>query len=249
MKHIAVSVIAAVTLAGCSIATPEPFSRLNQVENESVVLLHGLARGASNMRQIKARIEAQGYSVCSIDYATIGRSLEQVKLQTTEQIDHCLEGKERVHFVGHSLGGLVIRSYLNDHPDVPEQARFGKVVTLGTPHHGSEVADEFDGGVLIKVAGGVSQSLVTGSESFGNQLPAPTYPLGAIAGLEGIMPTDSVFEGTNDGLVSIQSSQVEGMQDFIALNVNHLDMPYDSHVAYQTMHFLQLGRFDHYSAH
>jgi hypothetical protein len=86
---------------------------------------------------------------------------------------------------------------------------------------------------------------VTGDRSLGNQLPPPTYSLGAIAGTNSNFTTDRYFDGVNDGLVSLESSQISGMQDFIALDVTHIDMPYDPDVAYQTMHFLQTGQFDH----
>jgi pimeloyl-ACP methyl ester carboxylesterase len=187
----------------------------------------------------------QGYQVCNIDYVTIGQSVQDMVDETSIKIDECVKTDNRVNFVGHSLGGLVIRSYLADRPSIEQDRRLGRVVTLGTPHHGSEVADTFDGGALIKVAGEVSQSLVTGERSLGNQLPLPTYELGAIAGTDSSFTTERFFDGVNDGLVSLESSKVEGMQDFIALDVTHIDMPYDLNAAYQSMHFLQTGQFDH----
>lgn len=237
--------LVALALTGCGLIYPEPFPILHTVEDESVVLIHGLGRGAANMRQLKIRLEIQGYEVCNIDYATIGKGVDSMVEETSEKIDECILSERKVHFVGHSLGGLVIRSYLADHPSVVANDNLGYVVTLGTPHHGSEVADKFDGSVLIEVAGGVSQSLVTGDRSLGNQLPPPNYSLGAIAGTNSNFTTDRYFDGVNDGLVSLESSQISGMQDFIALDVTHIDMPYDPDVAYQTMHFLQTGQFDH----
>ncbi len=214
-------------------------------DDELVVLAHGLARSGNAMWKLAGRIEEAGYHVCVIDYSTIGQSLDSMLSETQDEIDQCLNNENRVHFVGHSLGGLVIRSYLEKHQNFVDSKRLGEVVLMGTPNHGSEVADHFDGRLLMDIAGGTSQSLVTGERSLGEIIGAPSYEAGVIAGTNSNGATNRFFDGPNDGLVSVDSSKVANMKDFITIDVGHSIMRYDADVAEQTIHFLQYGQFDH----
>ncbi|MDN3680273.1 alpha/beta fold hydrolase [Vibrio tapetis subsp. quintayensis] len=216
--------------------------------DELVVLAHGLARSGSAMWKLAQRIEEAGYHVCVIDYSTIGKSLESTLTQTESEIDNCLQNDNRVHFVGHSLGGLVIRSYLETHKELQSTERLGQVVFMGTPNHGSEVADHFDGRLLMDIAGGTSQSLVTGERSLGEVIAQPDYQAGVIAGTNSNGATNRFFDGPNDGLVSVDSTKVANMKDFITIEVGHSIMRYDEVVANQTIHFLNYGVFDHTNA-
>ncbi|MCG7973388.1 MAG: alpha/beta hydrolase, partial [Candidatus Thiodiazotropha taylori] len=99
-------------------------------EKEVVVLLHGLARSNMAMWRLKQRLEEAGFHVETIGYASLNRTSQQIIQEISQQINHCCRSIDnQVHFVGHSLGGLLIRAYLVDNrPD-----NLGRVVLIGTP--------------------------------------------------------------------------------------------------------------------
>jgi len=180
-----------------------------------------------------------------LDYATIGESIDDVLAETTKQIDDCLLHASKVHFVGHSLGGLVIRAYLQNNQHQLEKINIAEVVLIGTPNKGSELADHFSDSWLMEVGGGISRALVTGSSSLGNNLDETDVNVGIIAGTKSTSLTSDQFDGPNDGLVSVESTKLNNMTDFITIDVSHSMMRYNLDVAEQTIHFLQNGKFQH----
>lgn len=216
-----------------------------QADDEVVVLAHGLGRSDWAMWQFAQKLENANYKVCRLDYATIGKSVEAVITETDSQINACIKHAPKVHFVGHSLGGLVIRAYLQNNQQKLLGSKVGEIVLIGTPNKGSELADHLRESWLMKLAGGVSQTLVTGSSSFGNRIKESYFNLGVIAGTKSSSLTDKHFKGENDGLVSVESTKLKSMSDFITLEVGHSQMRYSQAVAEQTIHFLQKGVFKH----
>lgn len=241
MYLLKVAFVSLVLLSGCSSSEDAHTS----ASAERVVLAHGLGRSDTAMWLLKHRIEDAGYDVCAIDYATIGQSLKQVKFDSQMAIDDCLANADTVHFVGHSLGGLVIRDYLAKNDFFYRQHQLGEVVLIGTPNSGSEVADAMEGHFMMTIGGGVSEALMTGKASFGQQIPTPEYQPGVIAGARDTHMTRKHFSGPNDGLVSVESARVSNMKDLIVLPVGHSAMRYDADTAAQVIHFLQQGEFQH----
>ncbi|MGR5541532.1 alpha/beta hydrolase, partial [Vibrio campbellii] len=88
-------------------------------------------------------------------------------------------------------------------------------------------------------------SLTSDDQGFSQQLPTPDYSLGIIAGTSHYIVTNHLFNGPNDGLVSVESTQLANMTDFIKLDVGHMAMPHDEQVIYQVIHFLLNGQFEH----
>ena len=176
--------------------------------DELVVLAHGLGRSDWAMRYFAQQLKRAHYKVCSLNYASLGQSVEAVFTQTTTQINTCIANASKVHFVGHSLGGLVIRAYLQNNPRVFNGNTLGKVVLIGTPNKGSELANHLNGSWLMHIAGGVSQSLITGSKSLGNTINELDIDLGVIAGAKASTLTQHYFKGKNDGLVSVESTKL-----------------------------------------
>ena len=229
-------------LSGCAAeATPSMY----QADDELVVLAHGLGRSDWAMWRFAQRLENAGYKVCLLDYATLGVSVSRVLAETTEQIDACIKHAPKVHFVGHSLGGLVVRAYLQNNHHSLDKAIMGQVVLIGTPNKGSELADYLSDSWLMTVGGGITRALVTGSKSLGNNLDALEINVGVIAGTKSSMLTNAKFHGPNDGLVSVESTKLKNMSDFITVEVGHSQMRYSLEVAEQTIHFLKNGTFNH----
>ncbi len=240
---IAIFLLALSNLTGCT--SVEANSHLNSPTDEILVLAHGLGRSDWAMWPLAQRLEKAGFNVCLLDYATIGKAVSDVLAQTAKQIDACILNASKVHFVGHSLGGLVIRSYLQNIQQTQQKFSVGEVVLIGTPNQGSELADHLSDSWLMHLGGGISRALVTGNGSLGNTLGEINVNVGVIAGTKSSDLTSEQFQGANDGLVSVESTKLKSMSDFISLEVSHSQMRYSLDVAEQTIHFLKKGTFKH----
>jgi pimeloyl-ACP methyl ester carboxylesterase len=188
-----------------------------------------------DMALLQHRLRGAGYRPVRFHYASLRRTLQENALSLadfTAALDEPI-----VHFVGHSLGGLVIRHLFHMRP----QSRPGHVVTLGTPHKPSQTAQ-----MLYKAAFGplLGRSLEQGL--LGGVPPWPgTHALGVIAGSLGI-GIGRLFPGLpkpNDGTVAVAETELNGAADHIVLPVTHTGMLISSEVAKQTAAFLAEGHF------
>ena len=212
-----------------------------------VVLLHGLGRTYRSMYRIEDALRDAGYATISVDYPSQSKPIEALALQAVpEGVAHCRKrGARTIHFVTHSMGGLVLRYYLSTHR-VPE---LGRVVMLSPPNQGSEVADALVGtGVYDRVNGPAGGQLVTGPDGIAARLGPVDFPLGIITGNQQTL-FDSVLAtqipGANDGKVSVERAKVEGMADFMVLPVTHTFIVNDDEVIGQVLYFLANGSFRH----
>ena len=207
---------------------------------EQVVLLHGFGRQGNAMFLLQKRLRDAGYKAHSIEYASLQEPPDVILEKVAVQIELCCRDDRRpVHFVGHSLGGLIIRAYL----DQKLLKNLGRVVLLGTPNQGSELVDIYGESWLIKILGPTARILGTDEGSFPNRIGPPYYPLGIIAGTSSFSVTDDQLPGPDDGLVSVKSTKIDGMTDFLLVDTSHSMMRYNETVAMETIHFLKWGRF------
>lgn len=228
-------------ITGCKSRANAPI--LYKPNDELVILAHGLGRSDWAMWHFAQQLKNANYKVCSLNYDSIGESVEDVLAQTSTQINACISNASKIHFLGHSLGGLVIRAYLQSNMTVLNNNTLGNVVLIGTPNKGSELANHLKGSWLMHLGGGISQSLITGSNSLGNKISELTLNLGVIAGTKASPLTQSYFNSENDGLVSVESTKLNNMSDFITLNVSHSAMRSNQQVIQHTIYFLQTGAF------
>ncbi|MGV2987864.1 alpha/beta fold hydrolase [Vibrio sp. E150_011] len=252
---VVVAISAAFTLFGCSKPNVEPTkSELSNHQSQQVVIVHGLGRSAWSMQSMSKLVSEQGYQVCVVDYPTIRQPITTTLQESSTAISDCITqfehadfvhtNQSKTHFVGHSLGGLMIRSYLANHPDFVASKEMGEVVFLGTPNHGSDVADFFENNGILSLLGGTATSLTTDSDSFPNTLPTPNYDFGVIAGTRSYPVFSGMFNNTNDGLVSVESTKLEGMKDFAEVNIKHDKLRRDPYVTRLILSFIATGTFD-----
>jgi len=215
---------------------------LPEKPRDTVIVLHGLGRTKLSMRLLASRIEKHGFDVINISYPSRSHSVAGL----ADVLHQKLEGRglgraARVHFVTHSLGGIVVRAYLKAYrPD-----NLGRVVMLSPPNQGSEVVDRMRGGWFYRIATGpVGQELGTDASSTPNLLGPADFTLGVIAGDKSINPLFSAWiPGGDDGTVSVQRTRMEGMADFMVVPWSHTFIMRSSKVADQVLHFLEHGMF------
>lgn len=212
---------------------------------DCVVLLHGLALTSRSMEPMDVSLRKEGYRVANIDYPSRGYPVEELSLRAIDAgLEECaLESDERIHFVTHSMGGILVRYYLTKQTI----DKLGRVVMLAPPNGGSEVVDKLKdvpGFRLVNGPAGVQ--LGTGAEDIPAKLGRVTYPVGVIAGTRTVNPILSQYlPNPDDGKVSIESAKVEGMTDFIAIQATHPFIMRNKSAIAQTIKFLRSGAFEH----
>ena len=211
---------------------------------ECVVLLHGLGRTAASMEVMKEALAEAGFVPVNIGYPSRWHPIEELAPMAVEAgLADCraLAGMDRVHFVTHSLGGILVRQYLAGN-DISE---LGRVVMLGPPNQGSAAVDAFAGVSGFDWLGGpAGRQLGKGEESVPLRLGPADFELGIIAGTRSIDPiTSSVLEDPDDGRVSLEDTKLEGMDDFVAVAHSHAFMMRMPTTIALTVRFLRDGCF------
>jgi len=210
---------------------------------EAVILLHGLARTDKSMTKMAAALEADGFTVLNVDYPSREATVETLatKIIDAALVDPKLKDAERIHFVTHSMGGILVRQYLK----TKRPANLGRVVMLGPPNQGSEVVDRIgDWRAFSVVNGPAGQQLGTGPNSVPNQLGPVDFELGVIAGDRSINWINSLMiPGPDDGKVSVERTKVAGMKAHLVVHVTHPYLMKNAQIIRETIHFLRHGRF------
>ena len=211
---------------------------------EYVILLHGLCRTSRSMASMEKALSASGYRVLNVDYPSRTAAIEKLSDEAIGPVvaDCQKAGALKIHFVTHSLGGILVRSYLSRHAI----SNLGRVVMLGPPNQGSEVVDQLGAWwVFKKLNGPAGSELGTGKASTPNQLGPAKFCVGVIAGDRSINWINSVLiPGRDDGKVSVRRTKLEGMADHIVIHAAHPFLLRNQTAIQQTIHFLRTGRFE-----
>jgi len=217
-----------------------------QAKEETVVMLHGLARSSSAMDKMARVLASEGYDVINVDYPSTTATVEVLANQIFDTLEPEIRDIETVHFVTHSMGGIILRQYLQNH----ELRNLGRVVMLAPPSRGSEVTDRLGRLTLYKwINGPAGNQLGTGTNSLPLRLDVPAFELGIIAGDRSINPILSMLiPGPDDGKVAIARVRPAACADYLQLHVTHACMMWNRKVIAQTSHFLEYGSFNHAEA-
>lgn len=208
----------------------------------TVVLLHGLARSSGSMTKMEVALQEAGFTTCNIEYPSTKHSIEKLASQfVIPEIRKCVKERDSVSFVTHSMGAIIVRQIRHSEPGI----KFGRVVMLGPPNHGSELVDHMRDCPLFRwINGPAGQQLGTEAGSVPNGLGAATFEAGIIAGNKPFLePFTGYFAGPSDGKVSLESAKLEGMKDYVMLPITHALMMRNQQVIEQTIRFLKSGNF------
>jgi pimeloyl-ACP methyl ester carboxylesterase len=238
---------------------------------ETVVLLHGLGLGSWAMKRFEHALRREGYRVVNISYGSRWTPLEQLAGSWLPGMLHQTgaDSAPRLHFVTHSMGGIVLRLWLQQqtvdraraaNPTItaitqPASSlrsipfdRLGRIIMLAPPNSGSEVADHLRRFPPFRWFTGVNGArLGTGADSLPRSLgpwPADAGQLGVIAGNHSFNPLFSAWlPGPDDGKVAVASTRLAGMRDFLVLRHSHTWIQWRRETIRQTSAFLRDGHF------
>jgi len=217
---------------------------------EAVILLHGLARTSVSMHALAKKLKHAGYHIINHSYASRSENIE--KLANRElplAVEKCPSEIKKIHFVTHSLGGILLRQFLQKQ----SITKIARTVMLGPPNQGSEIVDKLGNLQLFKLFNGpAGLQLGTSANQNGNGLPEllgiwPSHAgeLGVIAGRYSInFYLSTLIPGPDDGKVSVESTKLEGMKDHLVMPATHTFMMRNPQVIRQVLAFLSMGEFD-----
>lgn len=206
-----------------------------------MVLVHGLARTPLSLLALAVAARLRGYRVVNWHYRSLRVTIADAAAQFAMTVAPRLAAADRVHFVTHSLGGIVVRRFLSEHP-LPNLRR---VVMLAPPNGGSEVADVLSRVSLVQRRVLPLRELGTGDASVPRALPAANFDLGVIAGSRSHIPLFDRWMNRvpNDGVVAVERTRVEGMRDFLVLHRTHTTLPWAPDAIRAAFAFIERGRF------
>mgnify|MGYP000509347689 CR=1 FL=1 len=208
---------------------------------ECVILLHGLAKSNHSMEKLAESLADEGYETVNYDYPSRSASIKELATTHVEAAVKNCSPHVTIHFVTHSMGGILVRQYLQTHELPPG----GKVVMLSPPNQGSKLSEFFFGNWFYEaIVGPAGVSLTKQSEGIISSLLPVKAPVGIIAAYRGwsLWPQSWLPE-PNDGTVSLASMILPEMSDFVVVNSGHAMMRYSDKTHSYIRQFIKHGRF------
>jgi len=186
-------------------------------------------------------LEGEGYQTVNVSYPSTKHNIAQLAEDAIGDALNQCSMCTTIHFVTHSMGGILVRQYLNAH----SVKNLGRVVMLGPPNQGSQVVDTLKNIPGFKMINGpAGMQLGTEDMSIPNTLGPAHFELGVIAGTRSInLILSTMLPKPDDGKVSVENTKLDGMADHIALPVTHPFMMNNKKVIRQVLCFLKNGSF------
>ncbi|WP_036043978.1 alpha/beta hydrolase [Leptospira alstonii] len=210
---------------------------------DCVILIHGFLRSSDQLKNMGDYLADHNLSVYYANYPSRSNNIQEVSQHYILPIvqNNCASKFDKIHFVTHSAGGIVIRHFLKEN----RIEKLGRVVMLAPPNKGSEVADflsRFD--FFNALLGPILIQLKTDDSSFVNNVGTPNFEFGIIMGDSSNDPISSIIiSGEDDGKVSIESSKLNTMKEFLLVNRTHTFIMDGPEVQKATLQFIKNGTF------
>lgn len=221
-------------MAGVFAAGEEPVEKV-RAGSETVVLLHGMGRTRASMWLMEVRLRSAGYAVLNFPYSAKAASMDVLSDDLRAFLAEKVETPV-YHLIGHSLGNIILRNgFKKEYPP-----GLGRIVMLAPPNRPAELARAFkDNPIYRWFTGDSGQQLA--SDAFYGSLPVPPGEFAVIAGDRGQPLT---FKEPNDGVVTVESTKLEGMKAWALVHHAHTFIMNSRQVALLCMQFLRHGNFD-----
>ena len=193
------------------------------------------------MAPLAEYIGENAFRVENIGYAATKLPIRELVEEIHQDLQRCCpDARRKLHFVTHSLGGILVRGYVAVYPP----PNMGRVVMLSPPNKGSELADVIRDSWLAKLKRAPAvKELGTNPESVPNLLGPPPFELGVITGDRSWHPGAWLIKGKDDGVVSVESAHLDVLKDFRVVHATHTYIMRDPDVKADVVHFLRTGTF------
>ncbi len=207
-------------------------------DRQAVVLIHGIWVGGWVMRPLARFLDAHGYATSLFAYPSVRRSPIENAALLQRHVD-AIEAPQ-IHFVAHSLGGVLLLNFFKCYPDQGP----GRLVVLGSPLNGSAKARRI---LALPLGRRMLGRSVIGGLLDGGLCCPPDHEVGVIAGSRalGLGLLLGPFHQPNDGTVAVAETRLDGLRDHLVLKTSHTGMLLSRQVAAQVLTFLRDGRFRH----
>ena len=194
-----------------------------------VVLLHGFWRTSKSMKKLEKVLSKEGYIVINLDYPSRKEKIENLSNNYLKKVllDKCTDKNKKIHFVTHSMGGIIVRYFLTKN----KLKNIGRVVMLAPPNKGSKLADFLTKSSLMNYTlGPALKQLKTDKKSLPQKIPLPKYEVGIIA-------------SKYDEKVSVENTKLKNMKDFLLVPSTHTYIMNSGKVVKAIQSFLKKGKF------
>lgn len=206
---------------------------------ENVILVHGILRGSSSMNKIRRGLSHQGFIVTDFGYSAKDGSIDEISARLHKEA--CKIGKGKIHFVTHSLGGIIVRYYISKY----KPNNIGRVVMIAPPNSCSVFAAKLSNLPLYEsILGRPGREIAHGEDCIVKDLPEPDFEFGIIAGGTGFkMGFNPFLKGDNDGTVLLNETKMSGMSDFMQIRGQHSLLLFSKEVVFGSINFIKNGKF------
>jgi triacylglycerol lipase len=239
-RGVAVALIAATTLwpvpgraqgptqSPTQVAVPAVKPAAVPRNGELVVLVHGMGRTSRSMQPLADALDSAGYDILNVGYSSLCCTVAQLGAAVRHEVEQGRRAEHRVvHFVGHSLGNIIVRWILTQ-DTVP--AGVGRVVMLAPPNQGARSADRYSplvGWLLEPI-----DELRTDSTATARAMPrVPDVEIGIIA-------------ARDDGKLSVGETHLPEETAHIVVPGTHTFLMRRREVHRLTIAFLRTGGFE-----
>lgn len=216
-------------------------------EQEVVIMLHGLWRSVRAMRPMATYLSNHGFSTVNVPYSSFRHDLDTLVSVVNKEIEPWVKQGRTIHFVTHSLGGVVVRRLL-EKLEESQIEQVGRVVMLAPPHRGSEIVDWLRSSRLRSIKGVLgpagkflsSEEMAKQSEEFPSGVEAAV-----IMGEKSAIPFfRKLLDASNDGIVSVEKGRLFGIKEFKVVHADHTFISSEPDVMELTARFIDRGTME-----
>ena len=210
------------------------------LKGEAVILLHGIGRNARSMGSLARYFEKAGYHTICVAYPSTSATIESIAREYIAPAVSQCRGFRHIHFITHSMGGIVARQYLQ-HNSLPQGSR---MVMLSPPNSGADLVEALKQYEFFEKVGPGARQLGKDEYSIIPSLKPLKLEVGVITGDLSLNPIfSSMLPGPDDGMVTVDGARLPEMKDFLVVPTDHIFIKRDFDVIRQTAHFIEYGSF------